>query len=155
MSDFEFFPELIESRRLDLNRMNGVDQARLTIGARGDAVVTSRDEVAALQNVLGVYLIDPDETIRDPEIVFMRIEHAEPLPGGGLLEPGDAVRLSNLHPTADLAPDRSSACIVIPDDAGSLINLYAPSAGSSSHVNSFPSSLPLCRGGNPAHRRAR
>jgi hypothetical protein len=126
----------------------------MSIGARGDAVVTSRDEVAALQNVLGVYLIDPDGTIRDPEIVFVRIEHAEPA-CGSLLEPGDAVRLSNLYPAADLAPDRSSACIVIPDDAGSLIGLHAPSAGSTSHVNSFPSSLPLCRGGNPAHRRAR
>jgi hypothetical protein len=67
MSDLEPFPELIE------------------------------DEVASLQNVLGAYLIDQDGTIRDPEIAFARIEHADPLPrqpsvrpGGGRLEPGDA-----------------------------------------------------------------
>ena len=44
-------------------------------------MVTFRDEVAAFENVLGVYLIDPDGTIRDPEIVFARIEHADPIPG--------------------------------------------------------------------------
>jgi hypothetical protein len=109
MADLEPFPELIEARRLDPNRVNGVDQALLTIGAERDAVVTFRDEVAALQNVLGVYLIDPDGTIRDPEIVFARIEHADPLPGlpgvrpgGGPLEPGDSVALSTLYPAADL-----------------------------------------------------
>jgi hypothetical protein len=59
MSDLEPFPELVERQRLDQGRINGVDPARLTIGAEGDAVVTFRDEVAALQNVLGVYLIDP------------------------------------------------------------------------------------------------
>ena len=35
----------------------------------------------SFENALGVYLIDPDGTIRDPEIVFARIEHADPLPG--------------------------------------------------------------------------
>jgi hypothetical protein len=30
MSDLEPFPELVESRRLDPNRINGVDQGRLT-----------------------------------------------------------------------------------------------------------------------------
>ncbi len=56
MADLEPFPELIERQRLDPDRINGVNQARLTIGADGDAVVTFRDEVAAFQNVLGVYL---------------------------------------------------------------------------------------------------
>ena len=82
MSDLEPFPELIEeSTPRTPSRINGVDPARLTIGAERDAVVTFRDEVAAFENVLGVYLIDPDGTIRDPEIVFARIEHADPLPG--------------------------------------------------------------------------
>ena len=81
MSDLEPFPELIEGRRLNAERINGVDPARLTIGAERDAVVTFRDEVAAFENVLGVYLIDPDGTIRDPEIVFARIEHADPFRG--------------------------------------------------------------------------
>jgi hypothetical protein len=54
MSDLEPFPELIEGRRLDPDRINRVDQALLTIGADRDAVVTFRDEVARLQNVLGV-----------------------------------------------------------------------------------------------------
>jgi hypothetical protein len=124
MADLQPFPELIEGRRLDANRVNGVDPARLTIGAEGDAVVTFRDEVAALQNVLGVYLIDPDGTIRDPEIVFARIEHADPLPGrplvppgGGPLEPGDDVRLSELYPAADLEPGQQFGLFVVANGA--------------------------------------
>lgn len=116
MSDLEPFPELVEKQRLDPDRVNGVDQARLTIGAERDAVVTFRDEVAVLQNVLGVYLIDPDGTIRDPEIVFARIEHADALPGfptarpgGGPLEPGDAVR-AIFTPPLTSSPGRSLAC---------------------------------------------
>lgn len=35
MSDLEPFPELIEGRRLDADRINGVEQASLTIGADG------------------------------------------------------------------------------------------------------------------------
>ena len=124
MSDVEPFPELIEGRRLNAERINGVDPARLTIGAERDAVVTFQDEVAALQNVLGVYLIDPDGTIRDPEIVFARIEHADPLPGlplvrpgGGPLEPGDAVHLNTLYPAADLQPGQEFGLFVVADGA--------------------------------------
>ena len=124
MSDLEPFPELIEGRRLNAERINGVDPARLTIGAERDAVVTFRDEVAAFENVLGVYLIDPDGTIRDPEIVFARIEHADPLPGlplvrpgGGPLEPGDAVHLNTLYPAADLEPGQQFGLFVVADGA--------------------------------------
>jgi hypothetical protein len=124
MSDLEPFPELIEGGRLNAERINGVDPARLTIGAERDAVVTFRDEVAALQNVLGVYLIEPDGTLRDPEIVFARIEHADPLPGlpgvrpgGGPLEPGDSVRLSTLYPAADLEPGQQFGLFVVADGA--------------------------------------
>jgi hypothetical protein len=124
MSDLEPFPELVERQRLDQGRINGVDPARLTIGAEGDAVVTFRDEVAALQNVLGVYLIDPDGTIRDPEVVFARIEHADPLPGrplvrpgGGPLEPGESVALSTLYPAADLEPGQRFGLFVVADGA--------------------------------------
>jgi hypothetical protein len=46
--------------------------------------IALQDEAAAFENVLGVYLIDPDGTIRDPEIVFARIEHADPLHALGL-----------------------------------------------------------------------
>jgi hypothetical protein len=124
MSDLEPFPELTEGRRLDPDRINGVDQARLTIGADGDAVVSFRDEVAAFENVLGVYLIDPDGTIRAPEIVFARIEHADALPGqpstrpgGGPLEPGDAVHLNTLYPAADLQPGQEFGLFVVADGA--------------------------------------
>ena len=124
MSDLEPFPELIEGRRLNAERINGVDRARLTIGAERDAVVTFRDEVAAFENVLGVYLIDADGTIRDPEIVFARIEHADPLPGlplvrpgGGPLEPGDAVHLNTLYPAADLEPGQQFGLFVVADGA--------------------------------------
>ena len=124
MADLEPFPELIEGRRLNADRINGVDPARLTIGAERDAVVTFQDEVAAFENVLGVYLIDPDGTIRDPEIVFARIEHADPLPGlplvrpgGGPLEPGDAVHLNTLYPAADLDPGQQFGLFVVADGA--------------------------------------
>ena len=72
----------------------------------------------------GVYLIDPDGTIRDPEIVFARIEHADPLPGlpgvrpgGGPLEPGDAVHLNTLYPAADLEPGQQFGLFVVADGA--------------------------------------
>jgi hypothetical protein len=124
MTDLGTFPELVEGRRLNADRINGVDPARLTIGAERDAVVTFQDEVASFQNVLGVYLIDPDGTIRDPEIVFARIEHADPLPGrplvrpgGGPLEPGDDVRLIDLYPAADLEPGQQFGLFVVADGA--------------------------------------
>jgi FG-GAP repeat/RTX calcium-binding nonapeptide repeat (4 copies) len=124
MADLEPFPELIPGQRLDADRINGVEQARLTIDADGDVVVTFRDEVAEFENTLGVYLIDPDGTIRDPEIVFPRVEHADPLPGqplsrpgGGPLAPGDAVRLSTLYTAADLQPGQQFGLFVVADGA--------------------------------------
>ena len=142
MSDLEPFPELIECRRLDPNRINGVDPARLTIGAEGDAVVAFRDEVAALQNVLGVYLIEPDGTIRDPEIVFARIEHADPLPGlplvrpgGGPLDPGDAVHLNTLYPAADLETGQQFGLFVVADGAGRNPGFVFDGSGQLEFVN--------------------
>ena len=52
MSDLEPFPELIEGRRLNAERINGVDQPP-DHRRGGDAVVTFQDEVAAFENVLG------------------------------------------------------------------------------------------------------
>jgi hypothetical protein len=74
-------------------------------------VITFRDEVAALQNVLGVYLIDPDGTIRDPEIVFARIEHADPIPGlpGDLQPEGRRCAISDLEPFPELIEGRRYA----------------------------------------------
>jgi hypothetical protein len=51
MSDLEPFPGLIEKQRLDPDRINGGDHARLTIGAERDTVVTFQDEVAPFENV--------------------------------------------------------------------------------------------------------
>ena len=139
MSDLEPFPDLIEGRRLNAERINGVDPVRLTIGAERDAVVTFRDEVAAFGNVLGVYLIDPDGTVRDPEIVFARIEHADPLPGlplvrpgGGPLEPGAAVHLNTLYRAADLEPGQRSACSSSPTAPTSTRPSYPTAAAGSS-----------------------
>ena len=124
MAELEFFPELVENQPLDPDRINGVDQTRLTIGAEGDAVITFQDEVAAFESALGVYLIDPDGTIRDPEIVFARIEHADPLPGllevrpgGGPLAPGEAVHLNALYPAADLEPGQQFGLFLVADGA--------------------------------------
>jgi hypothetical protein len=123
MSDLEPFPELIEEQRLDPGRVNGVEQARLTIGAEGNAV-TFRDEVAEFQDTLGVYLIDEDGTILDPKIILARIEHADPLPGlphvrpgGGPLEPGEDVALSELYPAQDLEPGQQFGLFIVANGA--------------------------------------
>ncbi len=118
------FPELVEPQPLDPDRINGVDQTRLTIGAEADAVITFQDEVAAFESVLGVYLIDPDGTIGDPKIVFPRIEHADPLPGlpevrpgGGPLAQGEAVHLNALYPAADLQTGQAFGLFLVADGA--------------------------------------
>ncbi len=84
----------------------------LVLGAAADAEISFVDEVAALQNSLGVYLIGPDGELAGPRWVFERVEHAEPSddaseqarPGGGPLAPGDAVLLSDLFDPAELLP---------------------------------------------------
>ena len=88
MSDLEPFPELIEGRRLDAARIDGVDPPCWRSTRTAMRWSPFPDEVTKLENVLGVYLIDPDGTIRDPEIVFARIEHADPVPGRPLRPAG-------------------------------------------------------------------
>ena len=103
------FPELTERQALDGSRINGIDQGNFTLGPSADARITFIDEVAQFQNTLGVYLIDADGTIRSPKIVFPQIEHADddasqpvPRPGGGPLQAGDAVLLSQLYDPGEL-----------------------------------------------------
>lgn len=103
------FPSLTEQRAVDPAVINGADQRNLTLGPAADAKITFVNEIAAFQNTLGVYLIGPDNTIQDPKIVFIRIEHADAdprfpfaRPGGGPLSPGDSVLLSDLYDPADL-----------------------------------------------------
>lgn len=82
------------------------------VGPSGDAEIAFVDEVAAFQSSLGVYLVGPDGTIGATSWAFERIEHADASadasaaarPGGGPLEPGDAVQLSDLFDPADLTP---------------------------------------------------
>ena len=103
------FPQLTERQALDGSRINGIDQGNFTLGPSADARITFIDEVAQFQNTLGVYLIDADGTIRSPKIVFPQIEHADadasqPVlrPGGGPLQAGDAVLLSQLYDPGEL-----------------------------------------------------
>jgi Ca2+-binding RTX toxin-like protein len=103
------FPQLVERQALPDASINGIDQGNFTLGPSADARITFIDEAAQFQNTLGVYLIDADGAIRSPKIVFPRIEHAEAdpdqpavRPGGGPLEPGDAVRLSQLYDPGEL-----------------------------------------------------
>jgi hypothetical protein len=103
------FPQLTELQALDGARINGIDQGNLTLGPSADARITFIDEVAQLQNALGVYLIDEGGTIRSPKIVFPQIEHADAdpsqsavRPGGGPLPSGEAVLLSTLYDPGEL-----------------------------------------------------
>ena len=103
------FPQLTERQALDGSTINGIDQGNFTLGPSADARITFIDEVAQFQNTLGVYLIDADGTIRSPKIVFPQIEHADadpsqpvPRPGGGPLQTGDAVLLSQLYDPGEL-----------------------------------------------------
>jgi Ca2+-binding RTX toxin-like protein len=103
------FPQLSERQALDGSRINGIDQGNFTLGPSADARIVFVDEVAQFQNTLGVYLIGADGTIHSPKIVFPQIEHADadpsqPVvrPGGGPLQPGDAVLLSQLYDPGEL-----------------------------------------------------
>ena len=56
--------------------------------------------------------------------MFARIEHADAIPGlpgvrpgGGPLEPGDAVHLNTLYPAADLEPGQQFGLFVVADGA--------------------------------------
>ncbi|MGH6917926.1 MAG: Ig-like domain-containing protein, partial [Geminicoccaceae bacterium] len=118
------FPQLTERQALASSQINGIDQGNFTLGPSADARITFVDEVAQLQNTLGVYLIDADgRTIRSPRIVFAQIEHAEAdpgnlavRPGGGPLEPGQAVLLSTLYPgTGELQEGQEFGLFLIAD----------------------------------------
>lgn len=115
---------LVEGRARDPALVNGVAPEALTLGAGGDATIRFVDEVAAFQNVLGVYLIAPDGTIHDPKIAFARIEAAAAdarfpyaRPGGGPLAAGDGVALSQLYDPAQLVPGTRFGLFVIADGA--------------------------------------
>lgn len=118
------FPQLTERQALASSQINGIDQGNFTLGPSADARITFIDEVAQLQNTLGVYLIDADgRTIRSPKIVFPQIEHAEAdpgnlavRPGGGPLEAGEAVLLSTLYPgTGELQEGQKFGLFLIAD----------------------------------------
>jgi hypothetical protein len=102
------FPQLSEGDALAPSQINGIDQGNFTLGPSADARITFIDELAQLQNTLGVYLIDADGTIHSPKIVFPQIEHADADPSqpavrpGGPLQPGDAVLLSQLYDPGEL-----------------------------------------------------
>ncbi len=115
---------MVERQGLDPALVNGVDPGRLVIGAGRDATIVFKDEVAAFQNALGVYLIAPDGTIHDPRVLFARIEAAvaDPRfpfarPGGGPLHAGDAVRLSELYSAEQLAPGTQFGLFLIANGA--------------------------------------
>jgi Bacterial Ig domain/RTX calcium-binding nonapeptide repeat (4 copies) len=105
------FPTLTERGAIDLGLVNGVDPGNLTLGRAADARIIFRDEFAALQNTLGVVLVGEGGELVEPRIVFARVEHADrdpaflsARPGGGPLQPGDEIRLSELYPDVELAP---------------------------------------------------
>ncbi len=116
------FPTLTEQQALDTAQIYGVDQGNFTLGPSADARIAFLDEVAAFENSLGVYLIDPDSTIHNPKMVFPRIELADAdpnqpdvRPGGGPLQPGDAVQLSQLYDSSELAPGLKFGLFLIAD----------------------------------------
>jgi Ca2+-binding RTX toxin-like protein len=116
------FPQLEEKQSVDLDLVNGVDQRNLTLGPSADATISFRNEFAAFQNTLGVYLIGPDGQITAPRVVFAQVEHADALagllevrPGGGPLNPGDPVRLSELYAPGELAPGTRFGLFTIAD----------------------------------------
>jgi Ca2+-binding RTX toxin-like protein len=115
-------PQLSEGQALVAASVNGIDQGNFTLGPSADARITFVDEVAEFENTLGVYLIDADGTISSPKIVFPRIEHAEgdpgqpvPRPGGGPLQPGDSVLLSDLYDSGDLQEGQQFGLFLIAD----------------------------------------
>jgi Ca2+-binding RTX toxin-like protein len=103
------FVQASEGDALAPAQINGIDQGNFTLGPSADARITFIDEVAKLQNTLGVYLIDGDGTIHSPKIVFPQIEHADAdpsqprvRPGGGPLQSGDSALLSTLYDPGEL-----------------------------------------------------
>jgi Ca2+-binding RTX toxin-like protein len=113
-------PTLTEGTAVDPGRINGVDPANLRIGPRGDATIVFNDEVATFQDTLGVYLIGENGEILDPKIVFPQVEHADALPnggtkrpGGGPLNAGDEVALSELYDASQLQPGTQFGLFVI------------------------------------------
>jgi Bacterial Ig domain/RTX calcium-binding nonapeptide repeat (4 copies) len=114
------FPALSEGRAIDLGLVNGVDPGNLTLGPAAEARIIFRDEFAALQNTLGVVLVGEGGELIEPRIVFARVEHADrdptfvsARPGGGPLQPGDEIRLSELYPDVELAPGDQFAFFTI------------------------------------------
>ena len=116
------YPELVERQTPDSSLINGVDQGNFTLGPSADARITFVDEVARFQSALGVYLIDADGTLHSPKIVFPQIEHAEAdpsdpsvRPGGGPLQPGDSVLLSQLYDAGELQEGQQFGLFMISD----------------------------------------
>ena len=121
-------PELKETRTVTESRINGVDGRNLAVGDGGDAAIIFRDEIALFQNSLGVYLIGENGEMLDPKIAFFAVEHAETFvdengnqqfafirPGGGPLNPGDQVLLSELYPDQALEPGAKFGVFLVVD----------------------------------------
>ncbi|MBB4267576.1 DUF4114 domain-containing protein [Roseospira visakhapatnamensis] len=64
------FPDLTENRRLDPEKVNGVDPDSLTLTHDHDVSVTFVSEGAGYHNSLGWYVVDEDGTISNPQIVY-------------------------------------------------------------------------------------
>jgi Ca2+-binding RTX toxin-like protein len=105
------FPALEEGVAVDQARINGVDQANLTLGPSADARIIFRDEVAAFENTLGVVLLGEDGELVSPQIVFPRVEDGP----DGPLRAGDEIRLSDLYTDGELAAGVRFAFFVIAD----------------------------------------
>lgn len=105
------FPALEEGVAVDPARINGVDQANLTLGPSADARIIFRSEVAGADNALGVVLLGEDGELVSPQIVFPRVEDGP----DGPLRAGDEVRLSDLYTDGELAPGVRFAFFVIAD----------------------------------------
>ena len=114
------FPELQETVRLPDDQINGVDQRNLTLGQSGDAAIIFNSEFASFVDTLGVFLIDPNGQMVDPQIVFPEIEQAQadpnfPFihPGGGPLTEGDQKLLSDLYDPSELQPGQEFGLFLI------------------------------------------
>ncbi len=133
------------------------------VGPSGDAEIAFVDEVAAYQSSLGVYLVGPEGTIGATRWVFERIEHAEASadasasarPGGGPLETGDAVQLSELFDAADLTPGTGFGLFLVADgwarndaaifEGGSLE--FRSNGGSATVTDNVPELFHVAAGG--------
>ncbi|MEZ5836122.1 MAG: CSLREA domain-containing protein [Geminicoccaceae bacterium] len=118
-------PELHEKVAVAEDDINGIVNSNFIIGKDGDAVITFLDEYAGYQNTLGVYLVGTRSTISDVRIVFDRIEHAQASdeasasarPGGGPLDTGDSVALSELYDEGELHEGTQFGLFLISDGA--------------------------------------